>query len=170
MKFPIKSFALSTAVALCWALPTLSAQAADILTGLGDLPGNSFSSIAYGVSADGSVVVGNGYSTSGFEAFRWTEAGGMEGLGYLTGGSYSQASDVSANGSVVVGQGNSASGTEAYRWSQGGGMVGLSDLAGGVFESSARGVNADGSVVVGYGTSTVVRRHSVGPKAVAWLA
>src|SRR5438876_4812270 len=31
-----------------------------VMTGLGDLPGGDFSSAAYGVSADGSVVVGRG--------------------------------------------------------------------------------------------------------------
>ena len=39
--------------------------------GLGDLPGGSFYSTAYGVSADGSVVVGLSGSASGPEAFRW---------------------------------------------------------------------------------------------------
>src|SRR5262245_54599789 len=39
---------------------------------LGDLPGGLFLSRASGVSADGSVVVGESVSASGFEAFRWT--------------------------------------------------------------------------------------------------
>src|SRR5262245_36142821 len=39
---------------------------------LGDLPGGLFLSRASGVSADGSIVVGESVSTSGFEAFRWT--------------------------------------------------------------------------------------------------
>ncbi|MCH7603269.1 MAG: hypothetical protein IIB54_10920, partial [Planctomycetes bacterium] len=54
--------------------------------GLGDLPGGSISSGAWGVSADGSVVVGVSSSTSGQEAFRWTSGGGMVGLGDLAGG------------------------------------------------------------------------------------
>ncbi|HDZ68804.1 MAG TPA: PEP-CTERM sorting domain-containing protein, partial [Phycisphaerales bacterium] len=96
--------------------------------GLGDLPGGGFWSNAVGVSADGSVVVGRGFSASGFEAFRW-ENGVMIGLGDLPGdGFYSNAFDVSANGSVVVGIGGSDSGPEAFRWTAGGGMVGLGDL------------------------------------------
>ena len=89
------------------------------------------------------------------EAFRWTQAGGMVGLGDLTGGSFSSnAQGVNSDGSVVVGVGTSASGiAEAFRWTQAGGMVGLGDLTGGSFLSVARGVNSDGSVVVGYGTS-----------------
>jgi len=39
--------------------------------GLGTLQGGNANSYAYGVSADGSVVVGR----SEWEAFRWTEAG-----------------------------------------------------------------------------------------------
>ncbi|MCU7241850.1 MAG: PEP-CTERM sorting domain-containing protein [Microcystis aeruginosa WS75] len=131
------------------------------MVGLGDLPGGSFHSIAYGVSGDGSVVVGlgNGNSANGQEAFRWTQATGMVGLGDLAGGSfYSLARGVSADGSVVVGYGNSANNsganrTEAFRWTQVTGMVGLGDLAGGSFDSAAWGVSADGSVVVGYGNS-----------------
>lgn len=48
--------------------------------GLGDLPGGNIFSQAAGVSADGSVVVGQSNSASGGEAFRWTAGGGMVGL------------------------------------------------------------------------------------------
>ncbi|MDB9418679.1 PEP-CTERM sorting domain-containing protein [Microcystis aeruginosa] len=127
------------------------------MVGLGDLPGGIFDSKATGVSADGSVVVGNGTGFYG-TAFRWTQATGMVGLGYLPGGGYyaaSSATGVSANGSVVVGNSTSANGIEvlgwqeAFRWTQGTGMVGLGDLPGGIFWSSAQNVSADGSVVVG---------------------
>jgi len=126
------------------------AQAASF-QGLGGLPGGSFSSDATGVSADGSVVVGQSTGASGNEAFRWTQATGMVGLGYLPGGSFSSgASGVSADGSVVVGSSNSANNfLEAFRWTQGTGMVGLGYLPGGGFGSGASGVSADGSVVVG---------------------
>ena len=82
------------------------------MAGLGDLPGGVFGSDAWGVSADGSVVVGGSYSASGIgEAFRW-ENGVMTGLGDLPGGSWSWAHAVSADGLVVVGGGDSASGRE----------------------------------------------------------
>src|SRR5215510_14161600 len=58
---------------------------------LGSLPGGIFHSDARGVSADGMVVVGGSNSASGFEAFRWTAAGGMVGLGVLPGGTGSIA-------------------------------------------------------------------------------
>jgi len=122
--------------------------------GLGDLPGGIYRGLPYGVSADGSVVVGLGYSASGAEAFRWTQAGGMVGLDDLPGGAFgSCAYGVSADGSVVVGLGYSASGAEAFRWTQAGGMVGLGDLPGGAFGSCAYGVSSDGSVVVGTSVS-----------------
>ena len=75
------------------------ASAAPMFMGVGDLPGNSFASRAYAVSADGSVAVGWSISASGGEAFRWTSAGGMVGLGDLPGGGFfSEAFAVSADG------------------------------------------------------------------------
>ena len=73
------------------------------------------------------------------EAFRWTATRGIEGLGFLAGGSVSSAAyGVSGDGKVIVGSSRSAnSGTlrEAFRWTSGGGMVGLGDLPGGNFSS-----------------------------------
>src|SRR5690606_7347821 len=59
---------------------------------------------AYGVSGDGSVVVGVGYHSGTFgQAFRWTESGGMQALGWLPGGVYSRANAISRDGSTIVG-------------------------------------------------------------------
>ena len=94
---------LLTAAGLVTAILCGNALAAGFV-GLGDLPGGGFDSKAYGVSADGSVVVCQGESTSGEEAFRWTLSGGIVGLGDLLGGSFSsRAYGVSADGAVVVG-------------------------------------------------------------------
>jgi probable HAF family extracellular repeat protein len=120
---------------------------------LGDLPGGDFESFAYGVSADGSVVVGasawgKDASREYFEAFRWTADGGMVGMGDLPGSIfYSVANGVSADGSVVMGQSFSASGYEVFRWTATGGMVGLGIYLGG--GTGGCGVSADGSVIVG---------------------
>jgi len=107
------------------------------------------------VSADGSVVVGRrDVVGQGFEAARWTESGGVEGLGDLSDGApESTAIDVSDDGSVVVGHGNFSDSQEAFRWKRSGGMEGLGGLPGGFFARSAVGVSADGSVVVGSGNS-----------------
>jgi probable HAF family extracellular repeat protein len=128
------------------------------MTGLGFLPGGD-RSFAYGVSRDGTVVVGqSGSGGPGDQALRWTEAGGMTGLGWLPGDTRSAAFGVSADGSVIVGQSASvncgsgprnpcANGAQAFRWANGV-MTGLGILAGGI-GSVANAVSSDGSVVVG---------------------
>ena len=94
--------------------------------GLGDLTGGSFISFASGVSDDGSVVVGRGFSASGQEASRWTSGGGMVGLGDLAGLQVgSQAWGVSGDGQRIVGSGTTADGTRAFLWDQSNGMRNL---------------------------------------------
>jgi len=120
--------------------------------GLGFLPGGNFSG-AFGVSANGTVVVGSSGSlpppTTRIQAFRWTAASGMVGLGFLPGANRSDATGVNADGTVVVGVSGdrSLAGGQAFRWVNGT-MTGLGFLPGGN-ESFATGVNADGTVVVG---------------------
>ncbi|SIN96720.1 autotransporter domain-containing protein [Halodesulfovibrio marinisediminis] len=116
---------------------------------LGELSSGG-SSTARGVSGDGTIVVGDAYSGSSNEAFRWTATLGMVGLGYLSGGTSSSAYNISDDGKVVVGSStNSSSYEEAFRWTAASGMVGLGELPGGFNFSRALAVNADGSVVVG---------------------
>jgi len=133
------------------------------MVGLGDLPGGDEFSIAAAVSADGSVVVGrsqSAYSSPGehFEAFRWTEATGMVGLGDLPGGDFnSWAAGVSADGTVVAGRGSiggpGANRLRAFRWTAQTGMVDLGLMPGGSMWSLGTAVSADGLVVVGFGDS-----------------
>lgn len=118
---------------------------------LGTLGGGA--SYAYGVSADGLVVVGSSATNvpidgSGgiWHAFRWTSEGGMVDLGTL-GGASSQAKAVSADGVVVVGDSQTLNGGHAFRWTQANGMYDLGTLGGS--DSWASGASADGSVVVG---------------------
>jgi CSLREA domain-containing protein len=121
-----------------------------VMAGLGDLPGDPSLSLARGVSADGSVIVGTGYSDVTFEAFRWGN-GVMTSLGSLSAANpFGEAFDVSADGGVVVGAASSLDGyfLEAFRWANGV-MSGLGDLPGGTTESTASSVSADGSVIVG---------------------
>ncbi len=79
------------------------------MTGLGrrllDLPGGGSSSVALGVSSDGTVILGRSNSANGNEAFKY-ENGMMTGLGDLPGGGFfSEARGVSSDGTVIVGQG-----------------------------------------------------------------
>jgi probable HAF family extracellular repeat protein len=80
---------------------------------LGTLGGDE--SVAYGVSADGLVVVGGAWNAAGdYRAFRWTAAGGMEDLNttyasLLTDGSVLLvASAISPDGRYIVGVGGNA--------------------------------------------------------------
>jgi probable HAF family extracellular repeat protein len=160
-----KIFVVVIAVIAVMAVRAAPAQTASF-TGLGDLPGGPFISYAWGVSDNGSVVVGESYGASGQEAFRWTHEGRMIGLGGLSSSRLdSRANGVSADGSIVVGGSESVGGSEdapaseAFHWTETGGMVGLGYLHGrrsdstrdflGSFSGSAADVSADGSVVVG---------------------
>src|SRR5688500_5282549 len=111
---------------------------------------------AFGITPDGSVVVGYAYFNGSPQPSRWTASTGQVSLGRLsppgTNGN-NTARGVSADGSVVVGEGAGANGPEAFRWTQPAGMVGLGDLPGGAFDSGASGVSSDGRVVVGYSAS-----------------
>ena len=135
-----------------------AAAAPDItVTSLGFIAGGT-SSVAYGVSADGKVIVGYGsdydpnVKGSGIrQAFRWTASDGMVGLGWLQGGivNSSTALAVSADGSIIVGGSSSANGSEAFRWTATDGMTGLGLPSGASF-GRATGVSADNSTIIGH--------------------
>jgi probable HAF family extracellular repeat protein len=132
---------------------------------------------ARAVSADGAVIVGtesdNRTGPSGWsEAFRWTEAGGVVGLGHLPGGlEQTEAYAVSADGSLIVGRactgyappgdGFSQAIYDAFVWTPEGGMRNLRDLLTaecgldltGWQLTGAWGVSADGRTIVGTGVN-----------------
>ncbi len=118
---------------------------------LADLPGGLESNIASAVSSDGTIIVGDGVSDSGTEAFRMIGNGDPEPLGDLPGGDFgSFATGISGDGSTIVGQSiSSGSFTRtAYQWTEGSGMVELPLLPGHT-QSFAADANFDGSVIVG---------------------
>jgi probable HAF family extracellular repeat protein len=110
---------------------------------------------AVAASSDGSVIVGQARNKSGQdEAFRWTEAEGMIGLGFLENQTTSEAVDVSADGSVVAGNSPTLVAPQGFVWSGGDALQPLGDLEGGDFYSLATAISADGTVVVGRSHST----------------
>jgi probable HAF family extracellular repeat protein len=98
---------------------------------------------AFGVSADGSIVVGHdgNYFFPGRIAFRWTDEEGATPVGQVATWANSVAGDVSADGRVIVGEFDD----EAFRWTADNGMVLLGP------RTSAYRVSADGSTVAGRG-------------------
>lgn len=144
---------------------------------LGDLPGGSVSSQAYGVSLDGSVIVGTSNSSLGTQAFRWTQDDGMVGMSGGVSGRPINATGVSADGSVIVGDavsGSLSQGFEVFR-AVDSTIAGLGGLEGSV-GAIATDVSADGSVVVGrsksgttFGWEAFVWTESTGMQGLGFL-
>ncbi len=130
------------------------------IQGLGYLSSEHIST-AYGISRDGSTVVG--VSGAYFpKAFEWTEGGGMVALPDLggPGSSGSNARAANADGSVIVGASHVLGGpSHAVRWTP----AGVEDLAVTVpnGHSHAWAVSDDGNVVAG-------TYYSNGPQAFVW--
>ncbi len=110
---------------------------------IGDLPGGPVNARAMAVTPDGSMIVGYGSRVSTYdEAWYWTAATGMVGLGGRT----SAALDVSDDGKVIVGVHRGF----AFRWTQDGGFFDLPLVYGGFgIINYASACNSDGSVIVG---------------------
>jgi probable HAF family extracellular repeat protein len=128
---------------------------------LGTFGGPAGTSSALGVNIDGTVVVGaSNLTTAGesvWQAFRWTEALGMQNLGSIAPGGYSVARATSHDGTVVVGAADvpgtrdgGSTEVHAFRWVLSNPATGtgvFTDLGPATYEALA--VNGDGSVIVG---------------------
>ncbi len=125
--------------------------AAEGVTSVGTLEAGGFSD-AYGISGDGSVVVGASSSPrypGQTEAFVWTAAAGLAGIGGDPSGEFfSTAWDASFDGSILGGVGFVAGGpaAQAFLWTQEAGGHSLG------FSGQVFALSANGSVAVGYTT------------------
>ena len=131
------------------------------LQGLGDLPNGHFMSQAYAVSSDGTRIVGFGSPPCSkypacTQAFVWTEAQGMKGLGNLSGREGAGAAlAVSADGRVIVGYGFDENIFDnAVMWTPGANPVRLFESARTKPDSKAHDVSENGLVVVGHMTKS----------------
>jgi uncharacterized membrane protein len=100
---------------------------------------------AFGISADGTVIVGSlSYTDWDLEAFRWTHDDGIVLLGNSLGGIYGSANAASADGQVIVGQlWNPMDVASGVVWTTDGDTEILPQFG------EARDVSADGSTIVG---------------------
>ena len=114
---------------------------------------------ALGISPDGSIVVGQSDSSTGFQAFRWTAADGMISIGG------SVALDASNDGTLV-----GYDGVEAVVWDETNVMRAVQDVLVGLGLDltgwsllRATGISDDGRTIVGAGTNPAGRSE-------AWIA
>lgn len=125
------------------------------MVGIGDLPGGTFYSRAFGVTKNGGTVVGRGrpvdespypgvYSSHGYS---WDSTSGFTDLGDLPGGNdQSEAYGVDADGNVIVGLSVTSKGAQPVYWKDGSGPILLDENGTG----SASDVSDNGDVIVGH--------------------
>lgn len=126
-----------------------------VFTGVGGLRTSNISTSLDSLSADGSTVVGASLNDDGkFEAYRWTESGGMEALGMLDSSLSNRRSrgfGVSADGSVIAGESPSRNPTislKPVRWNSSG-VQAVGAFAGVNPSGFARDVDDSGVFIVG---------------------
>ena len=128
----------------------------------------NFSS-AFGISGDGSMLVGVSNTAAGVgHAFTWTAGSGFTDLGALTAGGRSIA--MGTNGTATVGFSDVAGGDwHAFVYTTGGGMVDLGTLAtGNAGYSIAAAISADGTKIAGAAyTNTTIDRATLWTNGVA---
>lgn len=121
-------------------------------------------SMAHGISGDGSTIVGEYAASAGLRGFTWTSGGGLVDMGVPSGVSESQAFAASGDASYVTGTMHLTGGAyRAFRWTSGGGFQDLG--VGGGESSFGVHISKDGSTVVGS-----VRYTSGHLKAMRWTS
>jgi hypothetical protein len=116
---------------------------------IGDLPGGEpvpgfefATGQARLASNGGALISGNGRGTSGPEAWIWTQAGGMVGIGDLAGGIFeSRIASMSPDGSILLGASYGTHGQGSFLWTHAGGMEALDVVPAGM-PNAGNGWNA----------------------------
>ncbi|HEY8833097.1 MAG TPA: hypothetical protein VIM21_11405, partial [Gemmatimonadaceae bacterium] len=123
------------------------------VTGMVALPplAERFDSYARGIN-DAGVVVGS----SATHAVRWRPGGGVEDLGTLPFGAFSQANGINNSGQIVGSSTDVTDGYRAFLWTESGGMVDIGTLPGDR-ESVALAIS-DSGIVVGLSSSAAGSR------------
>lgn len=140
--------------------------AASGLVGLDDLAMGCFFSYAYGISVDGTLIVGGGTNALANTAAVWSN-GAWTDLGLAQGlNNTSSLNAITPDRRYVVGTHRVDDGASynAIRWSEADAEEILGDLGGGATFADATGISDDGAAVIGAGTSTA------GVEAFLWRA
>jgi len=113
---------------------------------LGDLPGGTDMSGAYGINNAGTVTGGSTivYSLEGTHAFRWSAQGGLVDLGAMPTSYYSVGVGINAAGTIVGWTGLPAVRTTAFTQAEGGAMTLLTTPSGSSTQANA--INDSGTV------------------------
>jgi len=129
----------------------------DDWTFLGNVEGggtcDAFLSSGLAISSDGSTAVGMGWISCSTEAFYWTDATGIVGLGQ-TGGDSEKAQAVSGDGSLIGGWNQSVGGRGSCVWDLDGNITFIGSPNPGSLLGEVTAITNDGSIVVGFGSGT----------------
>jgi len=151
---PILALALTSILA-----PAASAQS---FQGIGDLTGGAFSSFAYGISSDGTTVVGAGTTAAGTEAAYW-RSGTLVSLGDIAGGAVdAYANSVNSDGSIIVGTGRDATEHRGVRWDGPAyNPTLLPQVPGFPGGAQGTGISANGLTICGWGTDDQTTAYTI---------
>jgi hypothetical protein len=115
--------------------------------------------LARALSADGGTVVGRRErpDLATVEAFRWTLAGGVEGLGFLPHtNERSEAWAVSASGDVATGDARNYTDAPGFLWTAAGGVAPLAAMSGQGQPRYTRAMSKDGTTIAGLVDNSVI--------------
>lgn len=128
------------------------------------LPGDGYAG-AYGMSEDGTVIVGfDGATWNAYGACYWLN-GTRHNIGTLPGDTSAYAVGCSSDGSVIVGV-SIGSTNRGFRWTAAGGMVDIGAIAGGRSNVQPRNCSGDGSAIIGVAALT----DYSSPVSFIWMA